>query len=111
MELESAVQAAKEKLRKDPEKVKEEQEVVDRFQRLFRYDNIDNTTAAQFQSFLDGKENRHWPLSRLKTGLTSSNVVAELTQQISTKPMEIRRLGTVKTSQKENATPRFIRVS
>jgi hypothetical protein len=69
VELEDAVLAVREKL-KDPEKIKEEQEVVDKFQRLFRYENIDNISAEQFQSFLDPKVNHHWTLSRLKTVLT-----------------------------------------
>lgn len=70
MELEAAVLAVKENLRRDPEKAKDEQEVVHKFQRLFRYDNIDNISPAQFQSFLDIKENHHWTLHRLKTSLT-----------------------------------------
>jgi hypothetical protein len=68
--LEAAVLAVREKLKRDPEKIKEEQEVINKFQRLFRYDNIDNISKEQFQSFLDIKENRHWTLQRLKTTLT-----------------------------------------
>jgi hypothetical protein len=95
--LEAAVLAIKEKLRRDPGKVKEEQEVVDKFQRLFKYDDIENISKEQFQSFLDIKENHHWTLQRLKTTLTEDMSKLRMSLRIllnSSVPLEnrLRRL-------------------
>lgn len=70
MDLDVAVSTLKGELRNNSKMLQVEEEVVQKFGQLFRYDNIENISAQEFQSFLDFKENHHWTLSRLKTTLT-----------------------------------------
>lgn len=70
MDIDSAVKVLKNELVSNPVKLEEEKTVIEKYGRIFKYDNIDNITAEQFQSFLDTKENKHWTLSRVKTVVT-----------------------------------------
>jgi len=70
LDLDAAVSTLKDELRNNSKMLQVEEEVVQKFGQLFRYDNIENISAQEFQSFLDFKENRHWTLSRLKTTIT-----------------------------------------
>jgi len=70
MDLETAVSSVKQEINENPEKLQFEQQVINKFGRLFAYENIDNITAEQFQEFLDVKNNHHWTISRHKTNLT-----------------------------------------
>ena len=70
MDLETAVAVLKQELKDHPEKLELERDVLEKYGRLFRYENIDNITAKEFSDFLDVKNNHHWTISRQKTNLT-----------------------------------------
>ena len=69
MDLAGAVFAVKQEL-KNPEKLQIEQQVINKFGKLFAFENIDNITTEQFQEFFDFKNNHHWTIWRHKTNLT-----------------------------------------
>jgi len=54
------IQEWKNKILSSPENIKEENEVITRFGRLFHPRNIPNLTKEDFKSFLILKNNRHW---------------------------------------------------
>ena len=70
MDLETAITSLKKELKENPEKLKTEQQVINKFGRLFTFSNIDSITAEQFEEFCDFKSNHHWTISRHKTNLT-----------------------------------------
>ena len=70
MDLDTAVAVLKQELKDHPEKLELERDVLEKYGRLFRYENIDNITAEEFSDFLDFKNNNHWTISRHKTNLT-----------------------------------------
>jgi len=70
MNLEEAISSLKKELKENPEKLEIEKQVINKFGKLFAFDNIDNITVEQFQEFCDLKNNHHWTISRHKTNLT-----------------------------------------
>ena len=74
MDLDTAVSILKQELKDHPEKLELEKNTIKKYGNLFRYDNIDNITAEEFQDFLDFKNNHHWTISRHKTNLTQDMV-------------------------------------
>jgi hypothetical protein len=70
VDLETAVAVLKQEIRDHPEKLDLEQNTLEKYGKLFAYDNIDNISAEQFEDFCDVKNNHHWSISRHKTNLT-----------------------------------------
>ncbi len=70
MDFASAIVALKQDLKKDPSLLDLEKQVIDKYGKMLSYNNIDNLTAEQFQSFCDFQNNHHWTISRHKTNLT-----------------------------------------
>ena len=70
MDLETAVSVVKQEIKDNPEKLEIENQTLEKYGKLFAYDNLDNITKEQFEEFCDLKNNHHWTISRHKTNLT-----------------------------------------
>ena len=70
MDLETAVSVLKQELKDHPEKLEIEKQTIEKYGKLFSFNNIDNLTVEQFHEFCDIKNNHHWTISRHKTNLT-----------------------------------------
>lgn len=70
MDLEKTVSILKQDLSDNPDKLDIEKNTLEKYGKLFAYDNLDNITSEQFQEFCDFKNNHHWTISRHKTNLT-----------------------------------------
>lgn len=66
MDLQTIINQAYKEWKKNPQKAKEEQEVISKYGNMFNPKNIDNLTSKEFQSFLNFKNNKHW--KSLETG-------------------------------------------
>lgn len=60
MDLEAIIKQAHQEWKENPQKAKEEQEVISKYGKMFNPKNIDNLTAKDFQHFLNYKNNKHW---------------------------------------------------
>jgi len=60
MNLEEAVQKTKDEWNSNPQLRKDRDEVITKYGRLFKRENIDNLTEDDFQEFLRFKNNKHW---------------------------------------------------
>ena len=70
MDLETAVAVLKQELRDHPKKLELEKKTIEKYGKLFAYDNLSNITVKEFEDFCDIKNNHHWTISRHKTNLT-----------------------------------------
>lgn len=60
MELNEAIQIVKQRFQTDVERINAEQEVIEKYGRMFHPNNLDNLTAEDFKEFLLIKNNKHW---------------------------------------------------
>ena len=60
MDLQTIIKQAHQEWKENPQKAKEEQEVISKYGKMFNPKNIDNLTSKDFQSFLNYKNNKHW---------------------------------------------------
>jgi hypothetical protein len=71
MDLQVIVEEIKREWKEDPQKSKDESEVISKYGNMFNPKNIDNLTIEDFRSFLNIKNNKHWrSLERLGHAIT-----------------------------------------
>lgn len=69
----NAIDLVRAEIQNNPEKVKEADEVISKYGRLFHPDNLQNLSAEEFKGFLNFKNNRHWTsIHRQGSSLTSN---------------------------------------
>ena len=60
MKLEEAIKKVNERWIADPVLKQDKEEVLAKYSKVFKLENIDNLTKEKFQEFLTYKHNKHW---------------------------------------------------